>query len=121
MLHVLHMSKMIQIRHVPDALHRRLRARAAMAGMTLSDYLRGELERSAEQFTYAELRERLSELPRGSVRESAADAVRRERDARRAALREALQHSRRGLSEETRRSIQRDAKEEEAARWWRDD
>lgn len=47
--------------------------------------------------------------------------LRRERDARRAALREALQHSRRGLSEETRRSIERDAKEEEAARWWRDD
>jgi plasmid stability protein len=31
------MSKMIQLRHVPDALHKRLRARAAMAGMTLSD------------------------------------------------------------------------------------
>ena len=47
--------------------------------------------------------------------------LRRERDARRAALREALQHSRRGLSEETRRSIERDAEEEEAARWRRDD
>jgi len=41
------MAKMIQIRHVPDALHRALRARAARAGMTLSDYLRIELARIA--------------------------------------------------------------------------
>ena len=76
------MSKMIQIRHVPDALHRRLKARAAGAGMTLSDYLRGELERVAEQLTYAEMRERLAALAPHSVRESAAAAVRKERDSR---------------------------------------
>lgn len=76
------MSKMIQIRHVPDSLHRRLRARAAMAGMTLSDYLRQQLERSAEQLTPAELRERLATMPRTVVREKPADAVRRERDSR---------------------------------------
>lgn len=76
------MSKMIQIRHVPDSLHRRLRARAAMAGMTLSDYLRQQLERSAEQLTPAELRERLAAMPRTVVREKPADAVRDERDSR---------------------------------------
>jgi plasmid stability protein len=76
------MSKMIQIRHVPDSLHKRLKARAAMAGMTLSDYLRHELERAADQLTYGELRDRLSALPRAAARESAAAAVRRERDAR---------------------------------------
>jgi plasmid stability protein len=76
------MAKMIQIRHVPDALHRRLRARAALAGMTLSDYLRQELERTADQLTYSELRERLANLPRAVVRESPADAVRKERDSR---------------------------------------
>lgn len=76
------MSKMIQIRHVPDSLHRRLRARAAMAGMTLSDYLRQQLERSAEQLTPSELRERLARLPRVVVRETPADAVRGERDSR---------------------------------------
>ena len=43
--HVVHMSKMIQIRHVPDVLHRRLRARAAVANMSLSDYLRQESSR----------------------------------------------------------------------------
>lgn len=80
--HVWHMSKMIQIRHVPDSLHRRLRARAATAGMTLSDYLRQQLERSAEQLTPAELRERLATLPRTVVRETPADAVRGERDSR---------------------------------------
>ncbi len=76
------MAKMIQIRHVPDALHRRLRARAALAGMTLSDYLRQELERSLEQLTVAELRERLATLSRIEPTEKPATAVRRERDSR---------------------------------------
>ncbi|MEP7345670.1 MAG: hypothetical protein ABI877_10390 [Gemmatimonadaceae bacterium] len=76
------MSKMIQIRHVPDALHRRLRARAALAGMTLSDYLRRELEASTERLTPAELRERLAALEPLALRERPASAVRAERDAR---------------------------------------
>jgi plasmid stability protein len=37
------MSKMIQLRNVPDALHRALKARAARAGMSLSDYLLAEI------------------------------------------------------------------------------
>jgi antitoxin FitA len=53
------MSKMIQLRNVPDALHRRLKARAAMAGMSLSDYLMAEIKEIAERPTLAELRERL--------------------------------------------------------------
>jgi plasmid stability protein len=81
-MHVEHMSKMIQIRHVPDNLHKRLKARAAMAGMTLSDYLRQELERSADQLTSMEVRDRLAALPRHAVRESPAAAIRKERDAR---------------------------------------
>jgi plasmid stability protein len=76
------MSKMIQLRHVPDALHRRLRARAAMAGMTLSDYLRQELERSAAQLTPSELRVRLAGMSRTELRERPADAVRAEREGR---------------------------------------
>jgi plasmid stability protein len=76
------MSKMIQLRHVPDALHKRLRARAAMAGMTLSDYLRQELERSAAQLTPSELRGRLAGMSRTELRERPADAVRAERDGR---------------------------------------
>ena len=46
---VLNMSKMIQVRHVPDDVHRRLKARAAMKGMSLSDFLRTELELIAER------------------------------------------------------------------------
>jgi plasmid stability protein len=33
------MTKMIQLRNLPDALHRGLKARAAMADISLSDYL----------------------------------------------------------------------------------
>ena len=76
------MAKMIQIRHVPDALHRRLRSRAALAGMSLSDYLRRELEAAADRLTPAELRERLTTLQPMRVREKPADAVRAERDSR---------------------------------------
>jgi antitoxin FitA len=76
------MAKMIQIRHVPDALHRKLRARAAVAGMSLSDYLRKELDGLADQLTAAELRERLSALGPMRVREAPADAVRAERKSR---------------------------------------
>jgi plasmid stability protein len=74
------MSKMIQVRNVPDALHRTLRARAALAGMTLSDYLRHELQRSADQLTPAEVRQRLALLEPVRGRESATRALRRERD-----------------------------------------
>jgi plasmid stability protein len=73
---------MIQIRHVPDRLHRRLKARAAATGMTLSDYLRAELERVAEQLSPGELRERLALLDPVETGESPAAAVRAERDAR---------------------------------------
>ncbi len=76
------MAKMIQIRHVPEAVHRRLRSRAALAGMSLSDYLRRELELAAERLTPAEIRERLAatEVVRPRLRPAA--AVRAERDGR---------------------------------------
>ena len=76
------MPKMIQIRHVPDALHRRLRACAALAGMSLSDYLRHELEATARRLTPGELRERLASVEPVRVRERPSVAVRRERDSR---------------------------------------
>lgn len=50
---------MIQIRNVPDELHRTLKVRAARAGMTLSDYLLSEIEQVAEKPTLRELMERL--------------------------------------------------------------
>ena len=54
-----HMTKMIQIRNVPDDLHRTLKVRAAKAGMTLSDYLLSEIEQVAAKPTLAEMMERL--------------------------------------------------------------
>lgn len=57
--HVQHMSKMIQIRNVPDDLHRRLKVRAAQEGTTLSDYLLREVGQIADKPTMAELSRRL--------------------------------------------------------------
>ncbi|MGE3844199.1 MAG: hypothetical protein AB7I50_21715 [Vicinamibacterales bacterium] len=76
------MSKMIQVRNVPDAVHRTLKARAAMAGMTLSDFLLAEIRRLAERPTIEELRERLHRRESVNVKMSAAQAVRQERNAR---------------------------------------
>jgi hypothetical protein len=45
------MSKMVQIRNVPDSLHLKLKARAADSGRTLFDYLLAELERLAARPT----------------------------------------------------------------------
>ena len=59
MKYAMPMSKMIQLRNVPDVLHRTLKARAAMAGMSLSDYLLAEIKEVADRPTLAELRERL--------------------------------------------------------------
>ena len=76
------MSRMIQLRNVPDALHRTLKARAAMAGMSLSDYLLAEIRRVAERPAPHELRERLQRRHRVSLPESATRALRDERNAR---------------------------------------
>ena len=53
------MSKVIQLRNVPDDLHRVLMARAALAGKSLSDYLIAEIRRHAEYPTVEELGWRL--------------------------------------------------------------
>jgi hypothetical protein len=52
---VLHMSKMIQIRNVPDDLHRELKQRAALAGMSMSDYIKRELSRKSRKSTIKEI------------------------------------------------------------------
>jgi plasmid stability protein len=75
------MSKMIQIRNVPDDLHRTLKVRAAQAGMSLSDYLLAEIEQVAEKPTLSELMERLSRLEPVEVDEPPSVTIRRHRDA----------------------------------------
>jgi plasmid stability protein len=76
------MSKMIQLRHVPDDLHRKLKARAALDGLTLSDYLLREVRKIAERPTPAELQARIARRTPVKPRETTAQAVRAERDAR---------------------------------------
>ena len=76
------MSKMIQVRNVPDSLHRTLKAQAALSGMSLSDFLLAEIRHIAERPTIAELRERLRRRSRIAGAVPAAEAVRQERDAR---------------------------------------
>jgi len=75
------MPSMIQLRNVPDALHRKLKSRAALEGMSLSDYLLAELRRVAERPTLGELRERLGRRSAGTLTVSPEQAVRDERDA----------------------------------------
>jgi len=76
------MNRMIQIRNVPDVLHRRLKARAAMAGMSLSDYLLNEIRGVAERPTIDELRVRLNTRSQAKLSVAPARAVRAERDRR---------------------------------------
>jgi plasmid stability protein len=76
------MSKMVQIRNVHDALHRRLKARAALEGKSLSDYLLAEIAESADRPTVAELRTRLAGRSPVSPTRKPALAVREERESR---------------------------------------
>ena len=73
---------MIQIRNVPDELHRRMKSRAALLGMSLSDYLLSEIRRAALRPTIEELRARLASRRSVEPSLSPADAVRRERNGR---------------------------------------
>lgn len=75
------MSKMIQIRNVPEALHRRLKVRAAERGLSLSDYLLGEVNQVAEKPTLEEMLERLSRLEPVALDEDPVATLRRHRDA----------------------------------------
>jgi antitoxin FitA len=75
-----HMSKMIQLRNVPDALHRTLKASAAMAGMSLSDYLLREIKEIAERPTLAEFRARLHQHKPVAAQIDTARLVREDRE-----------------------------------------
>jgi plasmid stability protein len=76
------MSKMIQLRHVPEDLHRKLKARAALEGLSLSDYLLREARRIAERPTPAELKERIARRTPVTSRIPPSRAVRAERNSR---------------------------------------
>lgn len=74
------MSKMIQIRNVPDDLHRKLKVRAAELGLTLSDYLLAEARQAAEKPTLEEMLARLADAEPVILDEDPAVTIRRHRD-----------------------------------------
>ena len=76
------MSSMIQIRHVPDDIHRTLKIRAIKNGMSLSDYLLREITQLAKRPTLNDLLARIEKNVSVEIKESSADAVRAEREAR---------------------------------------
>lgn len=73
--------KAIQIRDVPDDVHAAVRARAAAAGMSLSEYLRDELLRLVARPTVAEVIARAQARHGGASREEIVRAIREARDA----------------------------------------
>ena len=73
---------MIQVRDVPEQLHRILKARSAREGMSLSGFIKRELERTAERPTMLEWLERTRQAKPISAKRSAAQVVRELRDAR---------------------------------------
>ncbi len=74
------MAKMIQIRDVDDGVHRELRARAARAGLSLSEYLRQELERIVARPPIGEVLARAATRPGGATTEQVVAAIRAVRD-----------------------------------------
>jgi antitoxin FitA len=74
------MAKMVQVRNVPEALHRKLKARAAIAGQSLSDYLLTELERISSRPTRDEMLTRLHSRTRVRLKTAAAVVIREERE-----------------------------------------
>ena len=73
---------MIQIRDVPESVHNTLKARAAREGMSLSDFIKRELERSAERPSMQEWLQRIQQMKPIRAKQSAAQIVRELRDGR---------------------------------------
>ena len=76
------MSRMIQIRDVPEEVHSTLKSRAAREGMSLSDFIKRELERTAERPSMREWLERVQRAKPIPGKRSAAQVLRELRDAR---------------------------------------
>jgi plasmid stability protein len=73
---------MVQIRNVPTELHRRLKARAAIEGLSMSDYILREIRKALDRPTREEVLERLRAQPVRRLERRAAEVVRAERDSR---------------------------------------
>lgn len=76
------MPKMIQLRHVPDDLHRKLKASAAIEGMSLSDYILREVRQFADKPTNSEMMARLARRKPVNMKTSPVEILRAIRDGR---------------------------------------
>jgi plasmid stability protein len=77
---VIHMSKMIQVRNVPDDVHRTLKVRAAAEGISLSDYIKRDLEELAKQMTIEDVFARArARGPSGITTEEIVEGIRASR------------------------------------------
>ena len=76
------MSKMIQVRNVPDRLHRELTRRAKARGQALTDYIQELLEREVARPPAAEVLDRIEKRTPVKLRKRPADLIREERSAR---------------------------------------
>jgi plasmid stability protein len=73
---------MVQIRNVPVDLHQQLKVRAAMEGLSMSEFILREIRRALEHPPRREIIERLRSRPVRRLRRSAAEVVRAEREGR---------------------------------------
>jgi len=77
------MSKtMVQVRNLPSAFHRRLKARAAIEGMSMSDFIIREVGKALDRPTRQEVLERLTAGPARKLQHSPADVIRIGREER---------------------------------------
>ena len=76
------MTATIRIRNLPEALHRKLKARAAMEGVSMSRYALRQIERSLQRPTRRELLEAIASQPERKLNPSPAEILREERDRR---------------------------------------
>ena len=75
------MAKMIQVRDVPDEMHRTLKARAAREGMSLSDFIKRELRHSVEKPTLQEWLERTRHIKPLVTKRTSVEVIRKMRGA----------------------------------------
>ena len=76
------MNKHIQIREIPEATHRKLKARAAEEGLSMSDYLKRLIDRDLNRPNWASLKARMAEMGTGDLPVSLTQMIREERDQR---------------------------------------
>lgn len=80
--HTIHMNTMIQIRNVPTSTHRRLKARAALEGVSMSRFILREIERALERPSRNELLDAIQAQPEIALDPSPAEIIRAERELR---------------------------------------